>query len=118
MVVKKTSRTPKSPVPVPETPAAGTAAASRSRKPRASAKRAAPAVGAAPAAARPKAPRVRRVTTPVASVDVPVVAPALVVTDDEVRVRAYFLSIEHRGQGSPEYFWQLAERELRGRGTK
>jgi hypothetical protein len=36
-----------------------------------------------------------------------------VVTDEDIRVRAYFLSIEHRGQGSPEYFWLLAERQLR-----
>ena len=37
-----------------------------------------------------------------------------VVSDEDIRVRAYFLSIEHRGQGSPEHFWHLAERELRG----
>jgi len=40
-----------------------------------------------------------------------------VVTDEDIRVRAYFLSIEHRGQGSPEYFWLLAERELRRPGN-
>jgi hypothetical protein len=43
----------------------------------------------------------------------PVAAPRLI-TDEDIRIRAYVLSMEHRGQGSPEYFWHLAERELRG----
>lgn len=39
------------------------------------------------------------------------------ISDEDIRVRAYFLSVEHRGQGSPEYFWLLAERELRPSGN-
>ena len=39
-------------------------------------------------------------------------APRLI-TDEDVRVRAYFLSLEHRGQGRAEDFWLLAEREQR-----
>ncbi len=35
------------------------------------------------------------------------------VSDEEIRVRAYFLSLEHRGAGSDVDFWLLAERELR-----
>jgi len=34
------------------------------------------------------------------------------VTDEDIRVRAYFLSLEHRGAGSEMDFWLLAEREL------
>lgn len=36
-----------------------------------------------------------------------------VVTDEEIKVRAYFLSLEHGGAGSDVDFWLLAERELR-----
>jgi len=35
------------------------------------------------------------------------------VSDEDVRVRAYFLSLEHRGRGNQVDFWLLAERELR-----
>jgi hypothetical protein len=66
-----------------------------------------------PAAARPAAPAASA-PSPAASAPAPAVAAApRVVTDDDIRVRAYFLSVEHKGQGSPEYFWFLAERELR-----
>jgi hypothetical protein len=37
------------------------------------------------------------------------------VTDDEIRVRAYFLSLEHGGRGRDVDFWLAAERELRPR---
>jgi len=40
-----------------------------------------------------------------------------VVTDEEIRVRAYFLSLEHRDSAGAVDFWLLAERELR-RDTK
>jgi hypothetical protein len=36
------------------------------------------------------------------------------VTDDDIRLRAYFISLEHHGRGTAEDFWLLAERELRG----
>jgi hypothetical protein len=36
-----------------------------------------------------------------------------VVTDEEIRVRAYFLSLEHRDSAGAVDFWLLAERELR-----
>jgi hypothetical protein len=35
------------------------------------------------------------------------------VTDEDIRVRAYFLSLEHGGHGNNLDFWLLAERELR-----
>lgn len=39
-----------------------------------------------------------------------------VVTDDDVRMRAYFLYLEHGPQGGSELdYWTRAERELRGR---
>jgi hypothetical protein len=41
-------------------------------------------------------------------------ATAAAVTDDDIRLRAYFLSLEHRGAGATDLdFWLLAERELR-----
>ena len=56
------------------------------------------------------------VDPPAANPATEVAVSARVITDEDIRIRAYFLSIEHRGQGSPEYFWSLAERELRERG--
>jgi hypothetical protein len=35
------------------------------------------------------------------------------VTDEDIRLRAYFLSLEHRGKASDIDFWLIAERELR-----
>ena len=43
--------------------------------------------------------------------------PRLVVTDDDIRVRAYFLALEHGGKGGNLDFWLLAEHELRGKAT-
>jgi hypothetical protein len=41
-----------------------------------------------------------------------------VVTDEDIRIRAYFLSLEHRARGGSDIdFWLIAERELRS-GTK
>jgi hypothetical protein len=37
------------------------------------------------------------------------------VTEDDIRLRAYFLSLEHRGKGSDIDFWLIAERDLRAR---
>ena len=34
------------------------------------------------------------------------------VTQEEIRVRAYFLSLEHAGHGHDADFWLMAEREL------
>ncbi|MEO8681878.1 MAG: DUF2934 domain-containing protein [Vicinamibacterales bacterium] len=40
--------------------------------------------------------------------------PPVVITDDEIRVRAYFLSVEYQGPDRNDVdFWLLAERELR-----
>jgi hypothetical protein len=37
-----------------------------------------------------------------------------VVTDEDIRIRAYFLSLEHRARGGTDIdFWLIAERELR-----
>ena len=39
---------------------------------------------------------------------------AAAVTDEDIRIRAYFLSLEHSGNGMHEVdFWLLAERELK-----
>ena len=61
-----------------------------------------------------------RAVAPVAPAVVPVDAspgddlPASrVVTDDDIRVRAYFLALEQRGRGGSLDFWLQAERELR-----
>ena len=42
------------------------------------------------------------------------VQPKAVVSDEDVRIRAYFLSLEYRGNNRNDVdFWLLAERELR-----
>jgi hypothetical protein len=69
-------------------------------------------------AAKPRAPR--QAKAPVAAVsaestlDAIVVAevPARRVTAEDIQVRAYFLALEHRGQGGSLDFWLRAEREL------
>lgn len=40
------------------------------------------------------------------------------VTDEDIRMRAYFLSLEHSGEGNEFDFWVRAERELRGEPTE
>ena len=42
----------------------------------------------------------------------PALAPARRVTAEDIRVRAYFLALEHGGRGGSLDFWLLAEREL------
>ncbi len=102
MAPKKTSKTPTAPAPS-VTPSAPV----RAQKP----KRPVAAV-AASAPAPVKATR-----APKAVVDLPEVqtkkAASRQVSDEDVRVRAYFLSLEHRGRGNQVDFWLLAERELR-----
>jgi hypothetical protein len=56
----------------------------------------------------------RKVAAATNGAEVTPVAPR-VVTDDDIRMRAYFLSQEYRGQGSDVDFWLIAERELRPR---
>jgi hypothetical protein len=127
VVAKKTSRTAKSAVPESITPVEN-ASVEGVRRPRAAAKSAAPKTDAAANGAKPKAPRAKRPASSTATAAVapdfngnapataeaaPVMVPGTI-TDEDIRVRAYFLSIEHRGQGSAEYFWHLAERQLRG----
>ena len=127
VVAKKTSRTAKSAVPESVTPVE-TASVEGARRPRAAAKSAAPKTDGAASGAKPRAPRTKRPASSTATVAVApefngnapaTVETALVmvpsaITDEDIRVRAYFLSIEHRGQGSPDFFWHLAERQLRG----
>lgn len=43
--------------------------------------------------------------------------PQPTVTSEDIRVRAYFLSLEHGGEGGNLDFWLLAERELRQNAT-
>jgi len=127
VVAKKTSRTAKSAVPESVTPLES-ASLESARRPRAAARSAAPKADGVANGSKPKAPRVKRPassTAPTAVApefngSVPATAEAAsvmvpgTITDEDIRVRAYFLSIEHRGQGSAEYFWHLAERQLRG----
>lgn len=96
MVAKKTSRSPKAPaaaVPADVQPAGKPAARKR---------------------AAPRAAVRRKVAAATNGAEVTPVAPR-VVTDDDIRMRAYFLSQEYRGQGSDVDFWLIAERELRPR---
>lgn len=70
-----------------------------------------PARATQPRSARPTGTRPgRRRTKPVATV----AAPAMV-TDDDIRVRAYFLYLEFGSAGGSELdYWIRAERELKG----
>lgn len=43
--------------------------------------------------------------------------PRATVTHEDIRVRAYYLALEHGGKGGNLDFWLLAERELRTRAT-
>lgn len=102
MATKKTTRSPKSAPPA--APATEIKTVKAARK--------------APAKA-PQAAKARRVAAPrkrpaaAAPVTELVAAPAPV-TDDDIRVRAYFLSLEYRGSNRRDVdFWLLAERELR-----
>jgi Protein of unknown function (DUF2934) len=123
---KKTSRSPKSsstPIDTPEVKAARparvrpvAAQAAASSEPAAAA---APASEAKPASRKSparKAPPPRRAeqAVPDTNGDTPLV-PRRVVTDEDIRIRAYFLSLEHGGEGSDIDFWLIAERELRSR---
>ena len=73
-----------------------------------SAKAAAPAKVARPTKAAPP------VVTPVAAAPE---RPRVTVTHEDIRVRAYYLALEHGGKGGNLDFWLLAERELRTRAT-
>ena len=101
MVAKKISRSPKAPA------SSGTADVKTTAKPAARKRAAAPAAARRKSAAAP---------TNGKEAKAPVAAP--VVTDDDIRLRAYFLSLEHRGQASDVDFWLIAERELRPRTTR
>lgn len=97
VVSKKTSRSPKS--------------ASPAQPPEATKKAPSQAAVAAPKAAG-RAPKKTAAAKPAR----PVVTrrKAMVVSDEEVRIRAYFLSLEYRGSDQNDVdFWLLAERELR-----
>ena len=96
MVSKKTSQSPKS-----ASPAQPPAAAKKTPK---------------KAAAKP-ARRVvsrRKPPTEAASPAPDAVQPVIVVSDEDIRIRAYFLSLEYVGSDRNDVdFWLLAERELR-----
>jgi len=74
-------------------------------------KRSAKAKAAAPVS-RVAKPRTRRVAVKAVPVDT-AARESRVVTDEDIRVRAYFLSLEYEGDRSDVDFWLLAERELR-----
>jgi hypothetical protein len=83
-------------------------------KPKAVAKPAPKVTGKAEA--RPSVGRVSKPKAQTPEVMAPTPAPAAVpvVTDEDIRVRAYFLSLEHRARGGSDIdFWLVAERELR-----
>ncbi len=76
------------------------------------------AAKSAKAAAPAKVARPTKTAMPVVT---PVAAaperPRAKVTQDDIRVRAYYLALEHGGKGGNLDFWLLAERELRTRAT-
>ena len=85
-------------------------AAGSTRPPRAASSRTSPA-DASPALEQPIAPAPAAAA---AIVEAPASEVVRVVTDEDIRIRAYFLSIEHRARGGTDIdFWLIAERELR-----
>ena len=62
----------------------------------------------------PTPPAVKATATRKARAKKPRTAPPVVITDEDIRVRAYFLSLDYRGSDRGDIdFWLLAERELR-----
>lgn len=110
MASKKTSRT-SAPKAAPVQPADPVPA--KAARPR----RAAVAPAPAKVSAVAKAPARRKVAAPAPTPEVVAPPASRPVTDDEIRLRAYFLSLEHRGRGGDIDFWLIAERELRSRAT-
>jgi hypothetical protein len=80
-----------------------------------------PKTAAAPAraprvAVAPAAPAATHAAAAPSAVTRAVESPARarrVVTNEDIRVRAYFLALEHGGKGGNLDFWLRAERELR-----
>lgn len=69
-----------------------------------------PSQAAAKPAVRAATGRKRRAAAPSAAP----VSPMVEASDEDIRIRAYFLSLEYRGSGRRDVdFWLLAERELR-----
>jgi hypothetical protein len=114
VIPKKTSRSPKSASPAQPPEPTKKAPAKAPRAPKAAAGRAprknqtTPPESARRVVTRRKRPAVVTPSGPDA------VQPPVVVSDEDIRIRAYFLSIEYRGNGNDVDFWLLAERELRG----
>ena len=78
-----------------------TASSTPTKRPRVAAK----AASTPKTAKAPARPRTRR-------------QPTTVVTAEQIRERAYFLSLERGGQSDPDADWAQAERELAGAGTR
>jgi hypothetical protein len=130
---KKTSRVTRPDTIAPVDTAAAKIAPAKTARPRraaaASPKAPKPAVAAsaeaapartvpltrAVAKAKAKAPARRKVAVEAATPTPVAPAPGRLVTDEDIRLRAYFLSLEYRGQGSDIDFWLIAEREMRPR---
>ena len=67
-----------------------------------------------PKSTPPKPAAVKTTATRKPRAGKPRTAPPVVITDEDIRVRAYFLSIEYRGSNRGDIdFWLIAERELR-----
>lgn len=113
MVSKKTSR------PAKSTPPTQPAETTKASLPAANAPKAAAGRAAKKATAAKPARSIvtrRKRASDVASPAPGAVQTAMVVTDEDIRIRAYFLSLEYRGSDRNDVdFWLLAERELRGR---
>ena len=114
MIPKKTSRSPKSASPAQPPEQTRKAPTTAPRAPKA-------AAGRGPRKDQPAPPKparhvvTRRKRPAVVAPSVPDVLQApVVVSDEDIRIRAYFLSLKYRGNGNDVDFWLLAERQLRG----
>jgi hypothetical protein len=113
VIPKKTSRSPKSASPAQPPEQTKKAPTTTPRAPKAAAGRAPrKTVTATPEPTRRVVTRRKRPAVVAPSVP-DAVQPPVVVSDEDVRIRAYFLSLEYRGNGNDVDFWLLAERELR-----
>jgi hypothetical protein len=112
VVSKKTSRSPKSAAPAQSPEETNKPPSRAARAPKAAATRA----PKKPALAKPAGRVVTRRKRPANEApSVPDAGqPTIVVSDEEIRIRAYFLSLEYLGSDRDDVdFWLLAERELR-----
>ena len=109
VVTKKTSHSSRN--TAPDHPPLVVKKAARSKAP---GRRVQPTDEAGTSAPARRAPTRRKRPTGPAPAEPEAFAPQVEVSDEDIRIRAYYLHLEHRGSGRSDIeLWLLAERELR-----